>query len=145
MLLLPLLRDYSFGDTIQFGVGETCEVPTTRGRRREPSAAGAVGVSMLRLVPPILALITSASACSLGNEQQSSGLPPGVERVLPKDAIPAIFEPEFVSADQANLPPDAEVIGVVIKGEAKAYSINLLDGHEIVNDESAGVKFAVTW
>ena len=71
--------------------------------------------------------------------------PEGSRRLLPIDGIPAIFEPEFVSAEEANMPDDADVIGVVIKGIAHAYSINLLDSHEIVNDEIAGVKFAATW
>lgn len=76
------------------------------------------------------------------SEMQAGGK---AERVLPKDAIPAIFDPQFVSVAEAGMPDDAEVIGVIVKGEAKAYSINLLDGHEIVNDEIQGVKFAVTW
>lgn len=44
-----------------------------------------------------------------------------------------------------NLPPDTPVIGVVIGEEARAYSLTLLDAHEIVNDEINGIKFAVTW
>lgn len=66
-------------------------------------------------------------------------------RLLPRDAIPAIFEPKFVSASAAKMPPDAEVIGVAFGDDARAYSINLLDGHEIVNDVVGGHKIAATW
>ena len=65
--------------------------------------------------------------------------------VLPYDAIPAITNPEFVSANEAKLAADSPVIGVSFNGESRAYSIHLLNGHEIVNDEVGGVKIATTW
>ena len=65
--------------------------------------------------------------------------------VLPYDAIPAILNPEFVSASEAKLAADSPVIGVDFNGESRAYSIHLLNGHEIVNDEVGGVKIATTW
>ena len=65
--------------------------------------------------------------------------------VLPYDAIPAVLNPEFVSANKAKLAPDSPVIGVSFNGESHAYSIHLLNGHEIVNDEIGGVKIATTW
>jgi len=74
-----------------------------------------------------------------------SNVPKGVHVVLPKDNIRAVWEPQFVAAGDANMPPDALVIGVVFGGEAHAYSINLLDGHEIVNDVVGGERIAATW
>ena len=71
--------------------------------------------------------------------------PKDVIYILPRDGIMAIWEPTFVSADDADMPDDAEVIGVAFNGEAKAYSINLIDGREIVNDTVGGRKIAVTW
>lgn len=68
-----------------------------------------------------------------------------VRTLLPFDAIPAITEPQFVSADEAKLAPDAPVIGVAINGESRAYSLYLLNGHEIVNDSVGGEKIATTW
>jgi len=65
--------------------------------------------------------------------------------VLPFDAIPAILNPEFVSASEAKLRDDSPVIGVSINGESRAYSIYLLNGHEIVNDAVGGEKIAATW
>ena len=67
--------------------------------------------------------------------------------LLPRDAIPAIDNPKFLDAESADqeYAPDEEVLGVVFDGEARAYSVPLLSGHEIVNDTVAGRKIAVTW
>lgn len=70
-----------------------------------------------------------------------------VYQVLPPDAIPAIRSPKFVSGEAAakQMSGDELVMGVVINGEARAYSLWQLDSHEIVNDVSGDVLFAVTW
>ena len=67
--------------------------------------------------------------------------------VLPRDAIPAIDRPVFVSAGEADdfMSDDELVIGVVAGGVAKAYSTWLLDRHEIVNDVIGSTPIAVTW
>ena len=72
-------------------------------------------------------------------------LPPGVEQLLPRGQIAAVFEPQFVRASEADIPDDAWVLGVVIEGEAKAYSLNLLNRHEVVNDRSGETNFAAVW
>ena len=68
-----------------------------------------------------------------------------IQTLLPFDAIPAIKNPQFVSATEAELGNSAPVIGVSFNGEHHAYSIYLLNGHEIVNDVVGGVKIATTW
>jgi hypothetical protein len=67
--------------------------------------------------------------------------------LLPRDGIPAIDDPKFLSADEADeeYAPDELVIGVNYEGDARAYSIPYLSGHEIVNDTVGGRKIAVTW
>lgn len=67
--------------------------------------------------------------------------------VLGPDAIPAVDAPVFVSRDEAeSFMDDGEpVIGLMIDGEVRAYSLYHLDHHEIVNDTVAGRKVAVTW
>jgi hypothetical protein len=72
-------------------------------------------------------------------------LPPGVEQILPRGRIAAVFEPRFVPAAEAELPEDAWVLGVVVEGVAKAYSLNLLNRHEVVNDRSDGTAYAAVW
>lgn len=68
-----------------------------------------------------------------------------IRTLLPFDAIPAITDPQFVSANEAKLDLDAPVIGVTFNGESRAYSLYLLNGHEIVNDVVGGQKIATTW
>ena len=68
-----------------------------------------------------------------------------VRTLLPFDAIPAITEPQFVPGNQAKLDADAPVIGVTFNEESHAYSLYLLNGHEIVNDVVGGEKIATTW
>jgi hypothetical protein len=67
--------------------------------------------------------------------------------LLPRDAIPAIDNPQFLSATDANefYDPDELIIGVEFNGDARAYSVPFLSNHEIVNDTVGGVKIAVTW
>ena len=68
--------------------------------------------------------------------------------VLPRDAIPAIDDPTYVSAAEADafMLPDEPVLGVVgADGTARAYSAWHLDHHEIVNDVLDGEPLAATW
>jgi hypothetical protein len=67
--------------------------------------------------------------------------------LLPRDAIPAIDNPQFLSVAEAQRFYDADelVIGVEFNGEARAYSVPFLSNHEIVNDTVGGEKIAVTW
>lgn len=67
--------------------------------------------------------------------------------LLPPDGIPAIYNPEFLSPEEAaeKYAPDELVLGVEINGDARAYSLPFLSGHEIVNDTVGGRPIAVTW
>jgi len=71
--------------------------------------------------------------------------PEGVTQLLERNAIPSIFDPTFVEAQEAKIPDDAWILGVVIEGEARAYSLNLLNHHEIVNDVVGGRPIAAVW
>jgi len=64
----------------------------------------------------------------------------------PKDGIPAILKPKFVSAKAADfLKKDDRVLGLFINGEAKAYPIKIMNWHEIVNDTVGGKKVMVSY
>ena len=89
--------------------------------------------------------------------------------LLPFDAIPAVLDPEFISADEADAklaellanrsrgdadqallaggddPDNALVLGVSINGDSRAYYIPTLSRVEIVNDTVGGQPLAVTW
>jgi hypothetical protein len=70
-----------------------------------------------------------------------------VYQVLPAGQIPAINNPTYVSGEEAKaqMLDHEPVLGVVIGGKARAYSLWQLDAHEIVNDRMAGSAFAATW
>lgn len=58
---------------------------------------------------------------------------------VPKDGIPALNNPEIVSAVEASYLDDEEMIfGVLLNGETRAYPLRFLDWHELVNDEVGG-------
>lgn len=65
----------------------------------------------------------------------------------PKDGIPAIDKPKFVSQAKALdwLADNEPVIAFEHGGVAKAYPLQILIFHEIVNDEVGGKAFTVTF
>jgi len=65
----------------------------------------------------------------------------------PKDGIPAIDNPGSVSVEEADawLEPQEPVILVQVEGDARAYPVQILMWHEIVNDTIGGVPVAVTF
>jgi uncharacterized protein DUF3179 len=67
------------------------------------------------------------------------------QQLLLRGQIPAIFEPKYVTADEADIDDDSWVFGIVIEGQPRAYSLNILNHHEIVNDRVGESNFAVVW
>ncbi len=64
----------------------------------------------------------------------------------PKDGIPPIDNPKFVSVAAVEGLADTEpVIGLIIGGEARAYPLSVLIWHEIANDTVGGVPVTVTF
>jgi len=64
----------------------------------------------------------------------------------PKDGIPALTNPKYLSADQADFMRDEEqVIGVNLNGVARAYPTRILSWHELVNDRFGGLPVLVSW
>ncbi len=63
-----------------------------------------------------------------------------------KDGIPALDRPRFAPVGKASyLEPQEPVIELVLRGEARAYPLQILIWHEIVNDRIGGVPVAVTF
>ena len=65
----------------------------------------------------------------------------------PRDGIPSLDNPTFEAAAEARLwlANNEPIISVEINGEARAYPLQILTWHEIVNDELGGVPIAVTF
>lgn len=66
-------------------------------------------------------------------------------QLIPFDGIRPVYDPQFVSAQDAPLFDDELVIGIALEDEAKAYPITVLRVREMVNDELAGIPTLVTW
>jgi hypothetical protein len=64
----------------------------------------------------------------------------------PKDGIPPIDRPKFrPQAQVGGLGEHEPVVSIDINGDARAYPLNILIWHEIVNDTVGGVPVAVTF
>ena len=99
---------------------------------------------MVRMPSILLATaLTAVSLPAVGHADDEP--PPGVEQLLPRGRIAAVFEPELVPAAEAEISDDAWVLGVVVEGQARAYSLNLLNTHEVVNDRIGEKAFAAVW
>jgi len=99
----------------------------------------------------LIGVVAASAAIGLWRQGAEPGL--AAERladdeivdVLARDQIPAVFAPQFVPADRAMIAASASVIGYAHGGAAHAYALNLLNGHEIVNDVVGKRKIAATW
>jgi hypothetical protein len=63
----------------------------------------------------------------------------------PRDGIPSIDNPKFVSASDSGLQDSDLVLGLDINGDVRAYPLDILVWHEIVNDDVGGEPVAVTY
>ena len=64
----------------------------------------------------------------------------------PRDGIPSIDRPRFIRAEQAKeLQPTSRVLGMFHNDIAKAYPVNILNYHEIVNDDFRGSPVVITY
>ena len=122
------------------GAGEEEEATDAPARETGRRRSGAV--SGLRTGEGEIAV--SSDRYMLGHEPQAfldsmmSGGPP-------PDGIPAIDDPEFISADEADLDPGDKVIGLEYEGVVRAYPHSILVAHEIVNHEIGGQNIAITY
>ncbi len=91
----------------------------------------------------IVALATGSLTTALAAQQQD--MPEGYVQILERGGIPAIDDPVYVPAAEANIRDEAWVLGVVIDGQARAYSLELLNSHEVVNDTIGDTDFAAVW
>ncbi len=65
----------------------------------------------------------------------------------PPDGIPPIEEPIFISVTEAldRFDPAEAVVALEINGDARAYPVQVMIWHEIVNDRVDGIPVAVTY
>lgn len=64
----------------------------------------------------------------------------------PRDGIPSIDHPEFLSASDVHyLKAEDRVLGLSLNDHARAYPIRILNWHEIVNDQVDGAAVVITF
>lgn len=76
---------------------------------------------------------------------QENQLPQNFQQIIPRGRIASIDNPQYVPADKAKISDNSWVLGVVINGQARAYSLTLLNSHEVVNDKIDGKAFSAVW
>lgn len=96
----------------------------------------------------LLPLVGCSSEIKNGFDLSNSAVP--IDEILPggppRDGIPAIDNPQFVSVNRARwLQDDDRVLGVDYGGETKAYPIAILNWHEVVNDQIGQKAIVVTF
>ena len=98
----------------------------------------------------IIATTTSKHAAEAQQATQHNIVP--LDQIVsggpPPDGIPSIDNPKFVSVQEAgnNFLADSDlVLGLNINGDIRAYPLQILVWHEIVNDKVGGVLVAVTY
>jgi hypothetical protein len=99
------------------------------------------------LLALLLAIPAEAEESLNGFLLQPSRVP--IEEILrggpPRDGIPALDHPSMLAADEANFRDDEWVIGIEWEGEARAYPIQILVWHELVNDTIASRPILVSY
>ncbi|MFB1486812.1 MULTISPECIES: DUF3179 domain-containing (seleno)protein [unclassified Thiocapsa] len=88
-------------------------------------------------IPLALLLIAATGAVMAANAFDLRGSPISAEEIHaggpPRDGIPALTDPGFIPAAQADFPaPDDRILGLNLGAEARAYPIAILNWHEIV-------------
>ena len=66
---------------------------------------------------------------------------------IPRDGIPALNDPRFIPVSEADgtYTDGAPVIQFEVNGDARAYPLDIMTWHEVVNDVVGGVPVAVTF
>lgn len=64
---------------------------------------------------------------------------------VPRDAIPPLFFPEYISLSETDLQDEDFVLGFELGEDTRAYPLKILNFHEIVNDEIGGEKVLITY
>jgi hypothetical protein len=92
---------------------------------------------------------TNSAASATAEEKEKSIVP--LDQIVsggpPPDGIPSIDNPKFISVQEASkfLEDSELVLGLNINGDIRAYPLQILVWHEIVNDEIGSIPVAVTY
>jgi hypothetical protein len=114
-----------------------------------------IGITIGLLLPyfdtknPLSTSISRSTAALSAQEEIKSIVP--LDQIVsggpPPDGIPSIDNPKFTSVKEADeILEDSElVVGLNVNGDIRAYPLQILVWHEIVNDNVGGVPVAITY
>ena len=67
-------------------------------------------------------------------------------QVCPRGCIPALDQPKVTPAANGSWYPDSAIVfGIVINGQARAYQKNMMEAHEMVNDNLGGRQIGIPY
>lgn len=111
--------------------------------------------NMLRPTLPAWIALTLAAAAIPADARKPNGFDlsgalVSADEILPggppRDGIPALTDPKFVAAGQADyLRDDDTVMGIAHNGVAKAYPLRIMNWHELVNDRIGDAPVLVSY
>ena len=127
------------------------------------AALSVIGVIIVVLIIPAMSINSGSIANSITNtgsinptsiakadEEKKNNIVP-LDQIVsggpPPDGIPSIDKPKFISIQDANkyLEDSELVLGLSINDDVRAYPLQILVWHEIVNDKVGDVPVAVTY
>lgn len=101
----------------------------------------------ISLIASILVLILTTLTCANGRLGGEWTVP--VNQIAEGEGsgdIPAINNPQFTQANQVNFLNDSSsIIGVNINGIIRAYPLEIMEWHEVVNDQFDTIPVAITY
>jgi hypothetical protein len=114
-----------------------------------------IGITIGLLLPysntnSLLSTSISSSTGALSAQEEIKSIVP-LDQIVsggpPPDGIPSIDNPKFTSVKEADkILEDSElVVGLNVNGDIRAYPLQILVWHEIVNDNVGGVPVAITY
>jgi thiol-disulfide isomerase/thioredoxin len=136
------------GDATQVPASPTAtEVPTPEAEASATPSPSAIPTTPPTLLPEESPPVGAESQFSTDFSKHSVPYSEILSGGPPKDGIPAIDEPQFVSVEEADgwLEPQEPVVLAQVGDDARAYPIQIFMWHEIVNDTIGGVPVTVTF
>ena len=133
------------------GVGRTADVPTHTPASGGDDVQEPISDTVIVPDPDFQEKLRRANISTRGWETDFSLHSVPFDEILsggpPRDGIPPIDDPKFTTFDDADrwLGGQEPVIAFELNGDARAYPLQILTWHEIVNDVVGGEPVAVTF
>lgn len=108
---------------------------------------GCLSVVAIIIVTIILQRPTDHIATVIAEDKHTVPLDQIVSGGPPPDGIPSIDSPKFVSIEDGNkfLEDSDKILGFNVNGDIRAYPLQIMVWHEIVNDIVGSIPVAVTY